>query len=40
MKQSPAWTPALLHGAPVKAYRKQPTTFAVVNAKKKKQFLK
>ena len=29
MRRSPRWTPAVQNGRPVKAYRKQPITFAI-----------
>ena len=29
IKQSPPWTPAIMYGKPVKAYRRQPITFLV-----------
>lgn len=31
MKKSPSWTPAIMNGKPVNAYRKQPVTFMVVD---------
>ena len=31
MKKTPSWTPAIMNGKPVNAYRKQPVTFEVVD---------
>jgi protein TonB len=39
LKRSPRWSPATQNGRYVKAYRKQPITFVVQEAKKKKKLL-
>lgn len=31
MKKTPSWTPAIMNGKPVNAYRKQPVTFEVID---------
>ena len=36
IRKSPIWVPAIQHGRPVNAYRKQPVTFQVVEEKKKR----
>lgn len=36
LKIAPKWKPAMQNGRPVKAYRKQPVTFLVVDEEKKK----
>lgn len=35
LRKSPKWVPAILKGRPVKAYRKQPVTFVVIEEEKK-----
>lgn len=37
LKKSPSWVPAVQNGKTVNAYRKQPVTFQVESAKKKKR---
>ncbi len=37
LKKAPKWNPAIQDGRPVKAYRKQPVTFMVVEDKRKKK---
>ncbi len=37
LRKSPPWIPAIQAGKPVKAYRKQPVTFQVMEDKKKKR---
>lgn len=37
LRKSPPWVPAIQHGKNVRAYRKQPVTFQVVEEKKKKR---
>jgi len=37
IRKSPPWVPAVQHGKPVNAYRKQPVTFQVIEEKKKKK---
>jgi hypothetical protein len=36
LKNAPRWKPAMQNGRPVKAYRKQPVTFLVIEEEKKK----
>jgi periplasmic protein TonB len=36
LRKSPPWVPAIQHGKNVRAYRKQPVTFQVVEEKKKR----
>jgi periplasmic protein TonB len=37
LRKSPRWVPAVQHGKNVRAYRKQPVTFQVIEEKKKKR---
>lgn len=37
LKKAPMWNPAIQDGRPVRAYRKQPVTFMVVEEKRKKK---
>jgi hypothetical protein len=37
LRKSPLWVPAIQHGKNVRAYRKQPVTFQVIEEKKKKR---
>jgi hypothetical protein len=37
LRKSPRWVPAVQHGKNVRAYRKQPVTFQVIDERKKKR---